>query len=129
MPFVKNFEGWLSGPDPKAEITAPRAMQLLIKAADISNPTRPIGVYEAWVKGVMEEFFRQGDAERELGLPYSMNCDRNTVNVNKCQVGFISFLVEPLFKTVAKLLPALGDSAMKNLADNKAHYQKLAAAS
>jgi len=86
MPYVKNFEGWLVSADQKTEITAPRAMQLLIKAADISNPTRALAVYEKWVTGVMEEFFRQGDAERELGLPYSMNCDRNTVNVNKCQV-------------------------------------------
>jgi len=44
-------------------------------------------------------------------------------------VGFISFLVEPLFKTVSKLLPSLNSSAMANLTANKAHYQKLAAAS
>ncbi len=42
-------------------------------------------------------------------------------------MGFISFLVEPLFKTVAKLLPALQSTAMANLSANKTHYQKLAA--
>ena len=61
-------------------------MQLLIKASDISNPTRPLHVYEPWIRGVLGEFFAQGDAERALGLPISMNCDRNTVTVPQSQV-------------------------------------------
>lgn len=127
MPFAKSFEQWLAEPT-HSEVTAARAMQLLIKASDISNPSRALPVYEQWVVGVMQEFFRQGDAENELGLPYSMNCDQHTVNVDKCQVGFIQFLVEPLFKTVEKLLPNISEPVMRNLSDNKAHYQKLASA-
>eukprot|EP00966_Prymnesium_polylepis_P086690 2006244-Prymnesium_polylepis.1 len=34
----------------------------------------------------MQEFFAQGDREAALGLPFSMNCDRHTVSVAKCQV-------------------------------------------
>ena len=59
---------------------------LIIKAADISNPSRPLGVYQQWIGGVMQEFFTQGDAERAAGLPISMNCDRHKVHVPKCQV-------------------------------------------
>ena len=35
----------------------------------------------------MEESFQQGDQERQQGLELSPLCDRNTVNVAKCQVG------------------------------------------
>ena len=63
-----------------------QALSAMLKASDISNPTRPLAVYAVWVEGIMKEFFAQGDAERNLGLPISMNCDRESVNVNKCQV-------------------------------------------
>ena len=59
---------------------------MIIKAADISNPSRSPFVYQKWIEGVMKEFFTQGDAERDLGLPISMNCDRKTVSVAKAQV-------------------------------------------
>ena len=34
-------------------------MQIVIKAADISNPTRPLHIYEPWIRGVLAEFFAQ----------------------------------------------------------------------
>ena len=68
------------------ELTALQLQQLLIKTADISNPSRPLAVYQQWTQGVMSEFFAQGDSERLLGLPISMNCDRSKVSVDQCQV-------------------------------------------
>jgi len=73
----------------------------------------------------MAEFFRQGDVERTLGLPISMNCDRHTVATAKCQVGFISFLVKPLFDGTLEYIPALKDVAMTNLEANLAHFKAL----
>ena len=104
-----------------------QAMAAMLKGADISNPTRPITVYAVWVEGIMKEFFAQGDAERTLGLPISMNCDRESVNVNKCQVGFITFLVSPIWKGIAQLLPAQGPQLLAELGTNLEHYQALAA--
>ena len=75
----------------------------------------------------MAEFFAQGDAEKALGLPVSMNCDRDTVDVNKCQVGFISFIVGPIFEGFAKAVPEISEVCLKALAANKAHYQAKAA--
>ena len=83
IPRAKEFESLLAnGQEPSQE----QVIKLLIKAADISNPTRPFPVYEKWVGGVMAEFFAQGDAEKARGLPISMNCDRETVVTSKCQV-------------------------------------------
>ena len=123
MPFMKRFME-----DVAAETVTPmQAMAAMLKGADISNPTRPIKVYAVWVEGIMKEFFAQGDAERTLGLPISMNCDRESVSVNKCQVGFITFLVNPIWKGIAQLIPAQGPQLLAELGTNLAHYQALAA--
>ena len=71
----------------------------------------------------MAEFFSQGDCERALGLPISMNCDRETVVVAKCQVGFISFLVKPLFDGFGEYLPALKEHCLANLEANLDHFK------
>lgn len=36
---------------------------------------------------LLEEFFRQGDMERDLGLPFSPLCDRTTTLVAESQIG------------------------------------------
>ena len=53
------------------------------------------------------EFGVQGDYERENGMAFSMNCDRDTVVVAKAQIGFIQFLVAPLFKALAAYAPSV----------------------
>jgi len=61
-------------------------LQQLLHIADLSNPSKPIQIYREWASRVMEEFFRQGDRERALGLDVSPMCDRNTVKVANAQV-------------------------------------------
>ena len=90
---VDDFNGQVqraSDSGSRAKVDTKLVMCLIIKAADISNPARPLHVYKCWIDGVMTEFFTQGDAERQAGLPISMNCDRHTVLLPKCQVGLIS---------------------------------------
>ena len=70
----------------------------------------------------MAEFFRQGDAEKGRGLPFSMNCDRETVKVNGCQVGFITFLVGPLYKALARYAPEL-QVCVDQMEKNLKHYK------
>ena len=122
MKFLKDFKSKLEN-DGAPNLKADLIMQLVIKSADISNPSRPLSVYQPWIDGVMTEFFNQGDCERALGLPISMNCDRETVKVAKCQVGFISFLVKPLFDGFCEYLPALKKTAGENIEANLAHFQ------
>ena len=51
-----------------------------------------------------------------------MNCDRHTVTVPKSQVGFIKFLVQPLWVGLSDFLPELRDTALRNLDANLAHF-------
>jgi len=54
-------------------------MNLLIHSADISNPTKPFDIYFKWAKLVVNEFYNQGDKEKQLGMVCS--CDRNKVTI------------------------------------------------
>ena len=65
-------------------------MDLVIHTADISNPTKIFDIYFKWAKLVVEEFYYQGDKEKNLGLKCS--CDRNKVTLYKNQIGFIDFI-------------------------------------
>ena len=118
MPAMKAFTATVS--EGKAPETG-ALMAMLIKAADISNPARSLKVYQRWIDGVVLEFFAQGDAEKARGLPISMNCDRQTVEVPKAQVGFITFLVGPLFEALHLYTPSLSP-IVKQLEANRAHF-------
>lgn len=54
--------------------------------ADLSNPTKALPLYRQWTERIMEEFFRQGDKERERGMEISAMCDKHTASVEKSQV-------------------------------------------
>ena len=123
VPKAKEFQALCEGGDTP---TPTQVFSLIIKAADISNPARSLPVYEKWIDGVMTEFFVQGDAEAAAGLPFSMNCDRASVVVSKSQVGFITFLVAPLFHALLVFAPSIAP-IVQMLDGNKAHFAAIAA--
>ena len=100
-------------------------LQIAIKCADISNPCRSWPVSKVWSQRACEEFFRQGDRERDLGLVMTPICDRYNVSVAKVQVGFYSFVAEPLFKEWDRFLNSSQSSKMMmNLYHNQAQWEK-----
>ncbi|XP_032406442.1 calcium/calmodulin-dependent 3',5'-cyclic nucleotide phosphodiesterase 1B isoform X1 [Xiphophorus hellerii] len=81
----------------------PKALSLLLHTADISHPSKPWALHSRWTKALMEEFFRQGDREAELGLPFSPLCDRKSTLVAESQIGFIDFIVYPTFSLLTDM--------------------------
>lgn len=63
-----------------------KVLRNMVHCADLSNPTKPLAVYRQWTERIMEEFFRQGDKERERGMEISPMCDKHTASVEKSQV-------------------------------------------
>ena len=59
----------------------------MVHCADLSNPAKPMHIYSQWVDRIMEEFFVQGDKEKEEGMDISPMCDRNNSTIEKSQVG------------------------------------------
>ena len=63
-----------------------QVLQNMVHCADLSNPTKPLELYRHWVDLIMEEFFRQGDLERESNMDISPMCDRHNATIEKSQV-------------------------------------------
>nr|XP_006823275.1 PREDICTED: cGMP-specific 3',5'-cyclic phosphodiesterase-like [Saccoglossus kowalevskii] len=101
-------------------------LQIALKCADICNPCRAWETSRKWSQRVCEEFFQQGDCERQLNLPITTNCDRNATTVAKIQAGFIEFVVEPLFKAWEQFLPCkISDTMCRNIKRNKGNWQQI----
>ena len=100
-----------------------QVLQNMIHCSDISNPTKPLELYIKWTDRIMEEFWRQGDKERDLGLEISPMCDRHIASVEKHQVGFIEFIVHPLWETWADLVYPDASLILETLEQNRNWYQ------
>ncbi|OZC08947.1 Calcium/calmodulin-dependent 3',5'-cyclic nucleotide phosphodiesterase 1B family protein [Onchocerca flexuosa] len=98
---IKTMKCMLSSPEGIDKI---KAICLIVHACDISHASKPWELHSRWTEGVLEEFFRQGDLEASMGLPYSPLCDRNTVHVADSQIGFIDFIVEPTMVICQEML-------------------------
>jgi len=101
-----------------------QVLQNMVHCADLSNPTKPLQIYRKWVDRIMEEFFMQGDKERELGLDISPMCDRQKPSIEKSQVGFIDFIVHPLWETWADLVYPDAQDILDMLQENREWYQQ-----
>eukprot|EP01088_Endostelium_zonatum_P009511 TRINITY_DN22758_c0_g1_i1.p1 TRINITY_DN22758_c0_g1~~TRINITY_DN22758_c0_g1_i1.p1 ORF type:complete len:392 (-),score=61.31 TRINITY_DN22758_c0_g1_i1:63-1175(-) len=97
---------------------------LLIKAADISNETRPFEVARMWGEKLLDEFFHQGDVERSQGLVVTPFMDRTKVTLKGAQTGFIQFILIPTFEAVVKILPQMQEG-LDNVKVNLAKYEKM----
>lgn len=98
----------------------------------------------------MEEFFQQGDKEREQNLDISPMCDRHSATIEKsqviiterrrnfdapaiiifyhviilfAQVGFIDYIVHPLWETWADLVHPDAQEILDTLEENRDWYQ------
>ncbi|CAJ0959815.1 unnamed protein product, partial [Mesorhabditis belari] len=100
-----------------------QVLQSMIHLADLSNPTKPIDLYRQWNERILEEYWRQGDKEREAGIPISPMCDRNNVTIEQSQVGFIDYIVHPLYETWADLVYPDAQEILDKLEENREWYQ------
>eukprot|EP01064_Diplonema_japonicum_P034318 TRINITY_DN7076_c0_g3_i2.p1 TRINITY_DN7076_c0_g3~~TRINITY_DN7076_c0_g3_i2.p1 ORF type:complete len:528 (+),score=83.49 TRINITY_DN7076_c0_g3_i2:1251-2834(+) len=97
------FEKGVDTTDPEHARTM---LQLCLKGADISNITKPFEISRRWAIAVTEEFFQQGDKEREMGQDVNPMYDRES---NKAladgQVSFITFVGKPYFEFLQSFHP------------------------
>lgn len=100
-------------------------LESALHAADISNPARPRPIMLGWTQRILREFWSQGDKEKELGLPISPLCDRQTglTSIAKGQIGFINFVVKPFYAPIAILSPEV-HYALDLLASNKEFWEE-----
>jgi len=93
-------------------------LAMCMHSADVSNPAKKWHLSSEWSYRVMEEFFRQGEREAELGLPVSPFMDRIKTDIGKCQAGFISILIKPFFEEWANFLGPDNQHLFANVESN-----------
>eukprot|EP00931_Biecheleriopsis_adriatica_P007198 TRINITY_DN108506_c0_g1_i1.p1 TRINITY_DN108506_c0_g1~~TRINITY_DN108506_c0_g1_i1.p1 ORF type:complete len:577 (+),score=130.06 TRINITY_DN108506_c0_g1_i1:90-1820(+) len=77
----------------------------LMHMADIGHALRPVEQHQEWTRRVSQEFYTQGDREKELGLvPLALFDREKAPPLGKSQYGFLKFVVEPLWIPFSGLL-------------------------
>ncbi|CAF0858053.1 unnamed protein product [Adineta steineri] len=100
----------------------------MIHCADLSNMTKPLDTYSKWIDRLMVEFWKQGDAERDLGLDISPMCVRSPTTKDKHQIGFINSFVHPLWETWGSLVYPDANTILETLAQNREWHEASLAA-
>lgn len=101
-------------------------LQGFVHMWDIGNGLRPWGVYKNLVASLEEEFFIQGDKEKQMGLPVTMMMDREKDRLAAGQGFFLGTLVLPLFDLYAKVMKEdLVEICRSNMEFNKKRWQDL----
>jgi len=100
--------------------------EVFLHAADISNPVKRTALYEKWTARICDEFFAQGDLEASRGMAVSPMCGRENASVPNMQLGFVDFIVAPLYLVLFKLFPQQLQPLARNLQANYSHYAALA---
>ena len=97
----------------------------LIHAADLGHILQKFYISIHLVELLTQEFWNQGDKEKEKNLNVSFLCDRNNVDVPPSQVGFLRGFIINTFEILATMFPSL-EFALINAKDSIKEWQKLA---
>ncbi|XP_019405760.1 PREDICTED: cAMP-specific 3',5'-cyclic phosphodiesterase 7B isoform X1 [Crocodylus porosus] len=102
-------------------------LQIALKCADICNPCRLWETSKQWSERVCEEFYRQGDLEQKFELEISPLCNQQKDTIPSIQIGFMSYIVEPLFEKWAQFTgdTPLSENMLSHLRRNKANWRSL----
>ena len=99
-------------------------LDFMLHLADLAHNTKIFKISKQWVELLTEEFWKQGDIEKEHNLPVSFLCDREKVNIPQSQKGFISGIIIPTFEIMATIFPTL-KFTLENANNNLKEWQKL----
>jgi hypothetical protein len=99
-------------------------MNACMHLADVSNPTRSFAGASEWGRRVTEEFYRQGDLEKQRHLPISFLCDRATGNLPSSQLGFIRGIARPYVEKMVEIFPKLAP-LLDNVKKNELEWARL----
>ncbi|XP_040580482.1 high affinity cGMP-specific 3',5'-cyclic phosphodiesterase 9A isoform X4 [Lepeophtheirus salmonis] len=113
------------GFDFKSEEHLNSLKMILIKACDVSNECRMTNVADPWVDCLLEEYFHQSDIEKKESLPIAPFMDRDRVTKATAQIGFIRFVLLPLFESINRLFPEMEELALVNLRNSLVYHEKL----
>jgi len=80
-------------------------ISVLMTSSDLSDQTKNWATTKNTAKNIYDEFFTQGDLEKDMGLEPNIDMDRSKACVPKIQKSFNDFIVCPVYTVLAKLFP------------------------
>jgi len=93
-------------------------LRILIKSADLANAAKPWSLYDKWADHILDEFYLQGDTERQAGAQISMFMNREQPEKSPCQFGFLSNIVGPLLTILFQVIPESEEELKENFDSN-----------
>ncbi|KAH0624808.1 hypothetical protein JD844_032631 [Phrynosoma platyrhinos] len=72
-----------------------------------------------------EEHVTRSDREKSEGLPVAPFMDRDKVTKPTAQIGFLKFVLIPMFQTVTKLFPEVEEVMLQPLWESRDRYEEL----
>ena len=99
-------------------------LNFITHIADLFHNYRKFEISLKWVEVLSNEFWNQGDKEKELGLPISFLCDREDIDVPKSQVGFLNTFSLPIINELVEVNIKF-EQLKKNALNNLNKWEKL----
>ncbi|PWV04191.1 putative cAMP specific phosphodiesterase [Trypanosoma cruzi] len=122
---LETFLSVLGNPETSEQRIAELTMQIVLKAGDVSNVTKPFDISRLWAMAVTEEFYRQGDMEKEKGVEVLPMFDRSkNTELAKGQIGFIDFVAGPFFKKIVSASLTGMQWTVERVESNRLEWQR-----
>ena len=80
-------------------------MNFLLHTADISHCSKDFEISFKWTELINQEFWREGDEEKEKKMQVGFLCDRNKADIPTSQIGFIKGIILPTFEILYNVFP------------------------
>jgi len=109
--------------------TSQHDRQMLIEAflhtADVGINFKEFRIQMVGVRGLEEEWFAQGDLERQMGIPISPNSDRHKDSAARVQTFFLGRMLQPLLDPCCLFFnPETAQLMNTNLKNNIEQWEK-----
>ena len=120
-----NIKFELLSKNPKTQFEEQQSLlDFFIHSADLAHNTKLFKISIQWVELLSNEFWLQGDKEKNMNLPVSFLCDRIGCNIPNSQIGFIKGFILPTFEVLITMFPTL-NYTVDNAKINIGEWQKL----
>jgi hypothetical protein len=101
-------------------------VSFLLHCADLCNPLLPPQLSRRIADDLGREFAAQAERERAAGMPVTVMLASDDVAKAKLEIGFIDYVVRPLYATLARVSPGMGAYCLTRIDANRAAWAALA---
>ena len=102
-------------------------MNVLIHTADYTGNVQKFDISKTWSERINNEFIKQYSEEQQNNLPMTSFYKglENLKTFSNNEIGFISYIVLPLYQVVNEFLQGQIDIAVDNIEQNKKIWQQI----